>query len=214
MHKIDKFMAKLKIVKILALFVTIAGLLVVVGWIFDIGFLKSILPNLVAMKFTTALCFIASGFVLYSTAEEQKENLFAVQTILPSAILLILLLMATLFISAVFGFNTGIDNIFIQEKAGAINTFIPGRPSIPTMFNFILIAVSGMLTLVGFKKHLLWLGIAVTLIGSVAALGYIINQPLLYYLIVGINTAMALNTAILFILIGIGLILCGKAVSK
>jgi len=207
-------MAKLKIVKILALFVMVAGLLVVVGWIFDIGFLKSILPNLVTMKFTTALCFIASGFVLYSIAEEQKESLFAVQAILPSAILLILLLMATSFISAVFGFNAGIDNIFIQEKAGAINTFISGRPSIPTMFNFILIAVSGILTLSGFKKHLLWLGIVVMLIGSVATLGYIINQPLLYYLIVGINTAMALNTAILFILIGIGFILCEKTVSK
>ena len=203
-------MAKLKPVKFLAVFVLLIGLMVVIGWIFNIGILKSILPGLVSMKFTTALCFIASGIVLYAVAEGEKESSFVIPTILPAAILIILLLMATLFISAVFSFNTGLDSIFVQEKAGAINTFIPGRPSIPTMFNFILIAIAGILTLAGFKRHLFWLGIAVLLIGSVATLGYIINQPLLYYLIIGINTAMALNTAMLFMLIGIGFILCGK----
>jgi len=207
-------MKKSTIIKILSFFVMFSGIAVAIGWIFDIGILKSISPNLVTMKFSTALCFIASGIVLYSVAEEKKESSFVVQAILPSAILLILLLMVTLFISAVFGFNTGLDDIFIQEKAGAISTFIPGRPSIPTMFDFILIAVSGILTLVGFKKHLLWLGTAVVLVGSVATLGYILNQPLLYYSIAGLNTAMALHTAILFILIGIGFILCGKTALK
>lgn len=207
-------MPKLKFVKILALFVSLVGLLVAIGWIFDIGFLKSMSPNFVTMKFTTAVCFIASGIVLYSAAHEESESSFAAQTILPSAILLILLLMATLFISAVFGFSTGVDSIFIQEKAGAVQTIVPGRPSIPTMLNFILIAVSGILFFAGFKRHLLWLGTAVALVGGVAVLGYIIKEPFLYYLIVGINTAMALNTAILFALVGIGLILCGKTASK
>jgi len=207
-------MPKLKFVRFLSFLVALVGLLVVIGWIFDIGFLKSILPNLVTMKLTTALCFIASAIVLYSVAEEQKESSFVIQAILPSAILMILLLMVTLFISAVFGLNTSIDNILVQEKAGAINTVAPGRPSIPTMFNFILIAIAGILTSVGFKKHLPWLGTVVMLIGGVAVLGYIINQPFLYYLIVGLNTAMALNTAALFILIGIGFILCGKTALK
>lgn len=203
-------MPKIKIVKFLAVFVSLAGLTVAIGWIFDVGILKSILPNLATMKFTTALCFIVSGVVLYAAAEEQKESSFIVQMILPSAILLILLLMVTLFISTVFGFSTGLDSFFIQEKIGAVNTAVPGRPSIVTMINFIVVALAGISILADFKKSLTIPGSIILLIGSVAVSGYIFNQPILYYSIAGINTAMALLTALLFMLIGIGFILCGK----
>lgn len=209
-------MTKLKFVKFLSIIVAFSGMLVIMGWIFDVGFLKSILPNLVAMKLSTAVCFVSSGLLLYALAKEREGqgSLFA-QIFLPATSLLILLLMATFFISVIFGLNaTGIDNIFVQEKAGAVNTFVPGRPSIPTMFNFILIATSGILTLSGSKKHLFWLGLAVLIVGGVAIAGYVVNQPVLYFLIVGKNTAMALNTAILFALVGVGFILCGKAKLK
>lgn len=207
-------MNRLLIVKILSFLVMIAGVLVMFGWIFDIGILKSISPNMATMKFTTALCFIASGVVLYSATQKGREDSFMVQAILPSAILFILLLMVTLLISSIFGFNIGLDSFFIQEKAGAVNTVIPGRPSIPTMINFTVITLAGISILANFKKSLAYPGSIILLIGSVAALGYIFNQPVLYYLIPGINTAMALNTAMLFILIGIGFILCGKTPLK
>jgi len=45
-------------------------------------------------------------------------------------------------------------------------------------------------------------------------LGYIINAPILYYTISGWSTAMALHTAILFVLLGIGLVLVGKGNSN
>jgi len=207
-------MLKLKFVKFLAVFVMIVGMLVMVGWFLDIGWLKSILPNLIAMKFTTALCFVASGIVLYAVAEEHPARSFVFQAILPSAILLIWLLMITLFITAVFGVETNLDNIFVQEKIGAISTFILGRPSIPTMVNFILIAIVGILAMAGLKKHIFWLGTMVSLIGGLAVIGYIFNQPIFYYLVVSLNNPMALNTAFLFVLIGIGFILCGKTALK
>lgn len=208
-------MAKLKLVKALAFFMAIAGLLTAIGWIFNIGFLRDLLPGLVPMKFTTAVCFIAGGIVLYSVAEGKKESSFIVQAILPSAILLILLLMATLFISSVFGFHTSLDVFLVQEKVGA-TTIVRGRASIPTMINFILITVAGALTLAGFKRHLPWLGTAIALIGGAAILGYIINQPFLYFSmpISGISTGMALLSAMLFVLVGIGFILCGKTALK
>lgn len=208
-------MARLKFVRVLALFTAIAGLLTAIGWIFDIGFLRDILPGLVPMKFTTAVCFVAGGIVLYSVAEEKKESSFVVQAILPSAILLILLLMATLFVSSVFGFHTSLDVFLIQEKVGA-TTIVRGRAAISTMINFLLVATAGALTLAGLKKHLLWLGTAIALVGGAAILGYIINQPFLYFSmpISGISTAMALLSAILFVLVGIGFILCGKITSK
>ena len=203
-------MVKLEFIRFLSFFVVLVGILVVVSWIFDIGFLKGILSGLgLMMDFTSSLCFIASGIVLYSTIEENKESSFLVQAILPAVILLILLDEAIVFISYIFGFSGGLNNIFISEKAGTATHI-----SISSMLNFILIAIAGIFTYVGFKKYFFYLGAVITFIGGVAILGYFINQPFLYYSIVGINTKMAFNAAILFVLIGIGFILCGKTTLK
>jgi hypothetical protein len=49
-------------------------------------------------------------------------------------------------------------------------------------------------------------GIAVGIIGILAVTGYIINVPLLYYFIEERNSAMACHTAVLFVLLGMGLL--------
>lgn len=208
-------MSKLKFVRALAFFVAIVSFLVAIGWIFDIGFLRDILPGAVPMKFTTAICFMAGSIVLHSATHERSESSFTVQTILPSAILLILLVMVTLLVSSVFGFHTDLDIFLIQEKVGA-NTVTYGRAAIPSTVNLILVAISGILFFAGFKKHLLWLGTIIALVGGAATLGYAINQPFLRFSvsISGISTGMALLSSILFILVGIGFILCGNTVSK
>ena len=205
-------MPKLGVVKFLALVVALVGLSAVMGWILDIDFLKSTWISPTAMKFTTAMGFVASSIVLYSAATEKNEASFVVQVVLPAAILLILLQMVTLLISVIFGFQTDIDVLFMQEKSRVANVFISGRPSIPTMVGLILVAVSGIWTFIGWKKHLLWMGGIIMIIGGTAALGYMTQQPFLYYMINSISTAMALNTAMLFILIGSGFILCGKTI--
>ncbi|MEK6929988.1 MAG: hypothetical protein AABZ42_04895, partial [Thermoproteota archaeon] len=47
-------------------YVTICiGLIVCIGWIFDISFLKSIIPDAVTMKFSTSISFIFSGITIY-----------------------------------------------------------------------------------------------------------------------------------------------------
>jgi nitric oxide reductase large subunit len=72
-----------------------------------------------------------------------------------------------------------------------------------------LIALAGILTMLNLKKlqpKLKIIGLAIGIIGALAVIGYIINAPLLYYFISGVNSAMALHTAILFVLLGIGLL--------
>jgi len=189
------------------------GIIVMVGWFFNIPILTSILPFWVTMKFTTALSFLLSGLILYFVIQYRQGKTEIANIALPISALIILLLMTTLLVSIFVGVRTGIEDLFVQEVEGAVKTTTPGRPSAGTMVAFILISSLALLTLFNLsniKKWIFWLGIIIGLIGGVGVLGYVIGIPLLYYTVKGGSTAMAFHTAILFTLLGIGLFLLGK----
>lgn len=200
---------KRTIAKVLSLVVIIAGFMVIIGWIFDIGFLKSITPGWVSMKFTTAIAFVLSGISLYFVARAFESEFDKAQVVLSVTSLTIILLMGVLFFSAVLKIHTGIEELFIKEAPGTVKTVAPGRPSIPTMFNFILIGAAGILTILNPEKSRLklkFIGLLVGTIGATAVVGYIMDAPLLYYYIEGVNSAIAFHTAALFVLLGTGLL--------
>jgi hypothetical protein len=198
-----------KLVKTLALIVIAAGLAVMAGWIFDIAFLKCLSPAWVSMKFTTAIAFVMSGVTLYCIVRAREGEFDRAQVVLFITSLTIMLLMGTLFFSALLNMRTGLEDLFVKEAAGMTKTVVPGRPSVPTMFNFILMAVAGMLTMVNIKKlrfALRTIGLVIGSIGLLAVAGYIINAPVLYYYVEGLNSALAFHTAGLFVLLGTGLL--------
>jgi hypothetical protein len=198
-----------KFVKALSLVVTAAGCTVMAGWIFDIGALKSLSPSWVSMKFTTAIAFIASGITLYFIVRSQEGEFDKAQVGLFITSMIILLLMGTMFFSDLLKIRTGLEDLFIKEASGTVKSVFPGRPSVPTMVNFILISVAGILTMVNVRNlrfMLKTVGIAVGSIGALAIAGYIFGAPILYFYIEGINSAIALHTAGLFVLVGIGLL--------
>ncbi len=195
--------------KILSGVVSVAGVAVMLGWIFDIGILKSITPSWVSMKFDTAIAFVLSGITLYFIVRAVEGEFDKSQVVLSITSLIIMLLMGILFFSALLGVQTGTEDLFVREKVVAPKTVIAGRPSIPTMINFILIAVAGAFTMFNSAKlrsQLKVIGLIVGAIGTLAIVGYIIGAPALYYYAEGVNSAMACHTAILFVLLGIGLL--------
>ncbi len=202
-----------KIAKIIAGIVIIGGIAVVMGWIFDIDALKSILPAFVTMKFNTAISFILGGITLYFIAVSQKGYHEVADIVLPITTFVILLLMATILVSIFFGISTGIEELFIKDiLKGTVKGDYPGRPSIATIVNFILIAAAGILTMfhvTNLKKLLLAIGTIISIISSVAIVGYLIDEPSLYYLIEGFSVPIAVYTAILFVMLGIGLAFLG-----
>jgi len=203
------FMGKKKIAKLLSAAVIIAGIMVMIGWIFDIGFLKSVSPVWVSMKFDTALSFVLSGVTLYFIVRAQEGEFDRAQVVLSITTLIIILIMGILFFSAFLGVNTGAESLFVREAAGGVKTVIPGRPSVATMVSFMLVALAGIMTMLNaqdLRPRFKAIGIVVGLIGATAVAGYIINVPLLYYYIAGIDSAMAFHTAISFVLLGIGLL--------
>jgi hypothetical protein len=120
---------------------------------------------------------------------------------------MIALLMGLLFFSTVLGMHTGIEDLFVKDSGDA-RSVTPGRPSLPTIANFLLVALAAILALINPAPLLVMLraiGIYIGATGALAALGYIFGVPLLYYYIADLNSAMALHTALLFVLLGTGL---------
>ncbi|MEI6079423.1 MAG: hypothetical protein WCQ53_02130 [bacterium] len=197
------------IAKISSLIVGVSSILVMVGWSFDIAVLKSISSDFVAMKFVTAICFFLSAISLYFIAKALEGEIEKAQIALSITSLIIIMLMGTLFFSTIFGVRTGIEELFVREVPGTVKTIIPGFPSISTIFSFMLLVSASILTMLtarNLRIKLTVLGLLIGIIGLLALVGYITNSPPLYYFIKGINTAMALNTSILFILLGTGLL--------
>jgi len=196
-------------VRLLSFLVVLSGALVIIGWVFNISVLKSISPAWISMKFDTAVVFFLSGIILYFILRAQEGAYDSAQVAIFILSLIISLFMGVLFFSSLFGVNTGLEDLFIKEARVTAKTIFPGRPSVPTMMNFLLIALAGILTLINtrnLRAKLKVIGFLVGLIGLSAICGYILNTPLLYYYIAGVNSAMAAHTAVLFVLLGAGLL--------
>lgn len=200
---------KMKTAKILSTVVSVAGVVVMLGWIFDIGILKSITPSWVSMKFDTAIAFVLSGVNVYFIVRAVEGEFDKAQVVLFVTSLVIILLMGILFFSAILGVYTGVEDLFVKEKVASPMSVVPGQPSIPTMINFILIAFAGGFTMLNserLRSQLRTIGLIVGAIGAMAVAGYITNVPILYYYAEGVNSAMACHTAGLFVLLGISLL--------
>lgn len=206
-------MEKNNIPEAIGAIVSLAGVVVMAGWFLGIGALKSILPASVSMKFSTALSFVLCGVMLYFLARFQKKERDPAIIIISAISMSVLLIAASLLASTIIGVSTGVEEMFVKDLTNATGTVMPGRPSIATMVSFILIAMSGILTVINVRqlsKITAVFGPIVAMIGSAAISGYIINQPLLYFAVSGVSSAMAVHTAVLFVFLGVGLSLTKK----
>ena len=200
----------MNISRILSIIVMLAGIVVMIGWIKDIDILKSILPIWVTMKFTTALCFLLSGSIVFILAGSLSKHTTSSRVVLPLLTLLILLIMGTLLASSFLEIRTGVEDLFVKETGGAIKTSTPGRPSAGTITSFILVATAGLLAMFKIQSLpsiLRLVGWIVITLGLLAVLGYVLDEPLLYYTLEGWSSAMAFHTALLFIVLGSSLCL-------
>lgn len=182
------------------------GILVLLGWIFDIDFLKHPLQR-VSMKFATAISIVFSGVTLYSITNMQKSRISQIS--LPASGIVITLLFMMSIASYYTKISADIANIFLPEDQ-IVRSAVLGAPSLAAMASFILIIFVTILALYDlskFRKTLRVFGVVIILINSVGILGHIINSPTLYYSIEGYTVGMAVHTAISFVLFGTGLMI-------
>lgn len=201
---------KKNIPEAIGIIIFVSGAIVMAGWFFRVEAIKSILPIWVSMKFSTAICFFLSGIELYFLARFQKKDRGLAIIVVPIISMCLFLVMSSLLASTIIGVNVGVEEMFVRDSMMAVGSVTPGRPSIASMFNFILIALAGILTTLNvlrLNKVLPLIAVPVSVTGLTAILGYCIHQPLLYFAVPGKSSAMAVNTAVLFFLWGMGFVL-------
>jgi signal transduction histidine kinase len=191
-----------KNVKVTLTVITIWSVAVLLGWQFNVTFLKSIFPGLIAMNPFTALAYIAASGWLYL----KLRRLTVKAHDLP--VLAILLSLIVLFIGGLKIFdlitskNYYFDNIFFTDLIGAseISPF--------SAFNFLLLGIFMLLTeLKQFhEKAVLWFIAPVFIISSISLFGYIIGsnnvhtlKPFKPMALQSSISALALVTCFLFV---------------
>jgi diguanylate cyclase (GGDEF)-like protein/PAS domain S-box-containing protein len=194
-----------------AIAVIVTGLLVLVGWEFDLEALKGILPGTVSMKANTAVCMVLSGLGLLLLGKETRQTndtmLFSSRFaahICPTLVISISLLILSQYIH---GRDLGIDQLLFREPAGAVGTYNPGRMAPNTAINFTLNSIAVLLLMrksrAGYRLAQV-LGLVTGLIALLAFIGYAYDVQ--SFLGLGSYTQMAVNTALAFILFSLGLL--------
>ncbi len=171
------------------------GLLVVVGWFFDIGLFKSLHPNFVTMKINTAIGFIAVGLALFAFYYQKKYL-----TVILGVFVLVLGV-ATLS-QYVFGANFGIDELIIRD-VDLVQTSHPGRMSPATALNFSVFGLIIVLLGFGLSRLAVSLTLLPLLVAFISLSGYVFGVQSLYKIY--LFTSIALHTLLVFLLIGVNI---------
>jgi signal transduction histidine kinase len=173
---------------------------VLVGWIFEIEYLKSVMPGLIAMNPLTAICFVLSAASLWFLRDEQASPSRR-WIALGGAGLLLVVGMAKV-CDYLFQLDLGLDRILFSELLGD-NRMAPN-----TAICFILAALS-LLFIDSFVARGMWVAqlpmLLLTTISLVSLIGYAYGAASMYRLSTFIP--MALNTAFLFHVLALGLLL-------
>ncbi|MFB2967898.1 sensor histidine kinase [Aerosakkonema sp. BLCC-F183] len=187
--------------------VLLIGCVVIAGWIFDIAILKSILPGLVSMKTNTAICFILSGtsLQLWHRALKNIPRLPHLRIAAVACASLVISIGLLTLIQYSFNLNFGIDELFFKDNTSAVGTAYPGRMAPNTALNFFLLGSA--LLLLNIPQYILAHSFTLVafLIASLGLLGYIYGNSY-FYKAGSAYTAMALHTAIAFILLCFGIL--------
>lgn len=196
------------IAKASATFAISIGVLVFLGWAFNVTELKSIGPEWATMKINSAVAFLFAGISLALLVTEKisaRSRLFgrffaAVCSLIGLATLL----------QYLFGWDLGIDQLIVQDPSTATVTTTLGRMAPATGLNFFFIGLA--LNFLTTKSKATerardFLTLIVAMISLLALLGYIYSVPVFYG--ISMYTQIPFHTAVSFFILALG-VLCSR----
>jgi PAS domain S-box-containing protein len=177
----------------------LVGATVFSGWAAGIDGVKSFAPGTTTMKANTSLLFVLCGVALWLAGGRRARP--AVRAL---AAVVVLVSVATVAQYAL-GLSLGIDQLIVPDHAPVPPTAPPGRMGINTGIAFVLTATGLALSGSGgrrYRRLSQWLGLASAGIGAVSVTGYAYSVQGTYG--VTAYTQMAIHTAVLHALLGLG----------
>lgn len=181
----------------------VVGLLVLVGWISDISFLKSVLPGLTTMKANTALAFILAGVSLWIL--QRKETSQRTRRVGQACAAFVAMAGMLTLSEYVLDLDLGLDQLLFKESSGAVRTSHLGRMSPVTALNFGLVGCA--LLLLETNRRILpgqYLAIGAAISSLIALVGYAYGEESLYS--ISVYTSMALHTSVTFLVLCFGIL--------
>lgn len=181
------------------------GVVVLVSWAFDIGSIKNAFPSTDGMKANTAACFVLLGASLYILLAEEVRNRKLSIIGFACAGLVSLVAILTL-IEYLLSRDLGIDQLLVEDRTALAASFPPGRMSLGTGMNFLMLGVS--LILLGARKAfgLMQDLVLIALLYSMLTLvGYLYGASSMYKILP--HVAIALHTTATFIVLSLGVLL-------
>jgi len=183
----------------------LTGLAVLTGWYFDIEFLKRLVPTLVAMNPTTATCFIALGIALVASRWRTRRRLCITASYTIGAV--VTTVGAIKLIDLSTGHDSGIDRVVFSAKLVGASTLNMNAMAPNTALNMLLLG-SAVLCLIRYRPNVVVVGQLLTgasiVFATMAIVGYAYGALSLYH--VANFFPMALNTALTFVVVAIGLL--------
>ena len=188
--------------------VSCVGSAVLLGWAFDLEFLKSVLPGLPSMVPNTASGLVLSGLSLWALRKHQLHQSATVTHHISKALAVVVLLVGTLTLTEyLFGWDFGIDRLWFKEKLVRSSATFPGRLSPHTALTFIFAGFALLFldleTGRGYRPAQIP-ALLTAVVPLLALIGYV-TETLAFY---GISpgTGMALHTLVTFLLLACGLL--------
>lgn len=188
--------------KILSVLVSLLAFAVLIGWQFDIAFLKRPIPGLVAMNPLTAICFILSAiaFILVFSQPTKKNSRIA-----NICLILVFLVGFTVLADILFNLHLGIDQIIFSDKLSKdLEGNISNNLAPNTAFAFVLYS-SSLLSKNNSIALSQYLQSIVLFIGYAAILGYLYQVETYYGLLR--HLPMSIHTASFFVILSISFLL-------
>lgn len=186
----------------------LTGLAALAGWVFDVEYLKSVLPGLMSMKPNTALAFVLAGAALWLLRARPSQEVAAARYRVGAqglAAAVGLIGVATL-AEYLFGWELGIDQLLFADNS-RISVY-PGRMAAVSALNFALLG--GALLLIdtetrrGYRPAQL-LVLPAVILALFGLVNYLYGVEALYR--VTPFSSLALHATIAFLLLCAGILL-------
>jgi len=183
------------------------GFLALLGWMFDIPVLTSVIPGLPTMRPNAALCFALAGAALWlmqlrpgELSSPRVRRMRAARVLSGLVVLMGFLTLG----EYLFHWNPGIDEFFFHRALLATGVLHPGRMAGATSLGFVFLGASLLFIRPTRPQLFQILALLATLDGCVASLGYLLDIRELY----DISTygSMAMQTCLLFVAMGMAVL--------